>query len=205
MDRLVLVCSLVIRRHVNILNASSLASEATLHNANFLKRSIFSYIACNLETMLENGMLDDMDIRVLNDLTSFVQDRQAIRLPITRSRILEELAVERQGEWLALQDLPVVGIRPNRPIWKARSPRLSPIVIESKSKGKAKAVPTTPSSAPVSRHKGGDDNEIFSMDEEPGSDTFSLPAAVLAQSSPAAASLQSATSPWKSKGAEGKK
>ncbi len=162
--------------------------------------------------MLENGMLDDLDIRVLNDLTFFVQDRQGVRLPITRSGILEQLAVEREGEWLAMQDIPVFRIRPNRPIWRAKSPRLSPVVVtDSKSKGKGKAIPFAPTSQRLNRRKGGDDNEIFSMDDENTSDTFSLPAAAVALASPAT-SLQAATSPgtpggtpWKSKAVEGQR
>lgn len=202
LDRLVLVCSAVIRRHVSILNASSLAAEATLHNATVLKRSLFSYIASNLETMLENGLLDEMDIRVLNDLTSYVQERQGVRLPITRSGILEQMVLEREAAWLAMQDLPVPRVRPYRSTWRPKSPRVQPVgggggetTSRRKSKGKATAVTNGPEAK-------AEDNDIFDMDEEPV-DVLSLPSAVTAASAAtASAPPREAGAPWKSAAAE---
>lgn len=134
-----LVLSLVIRRHVATNNAASLATEAAFHNAVDLKRSIFSYIACNLETMLENGFLDDMDTRILSDLAGYIQDLQGSKLPVSRSGILADMAVQREAEWLADQDIPQIKARPPR-VWKPRSPKIfaTPPVRTKKSKGKGK-------------------------------------------------------------------
>lgn len=126
LGRLVLSCSQVILRHISITNASSLACEASFHNALDLKRSIFSYIACNLETMLENGMLDQMELRVLHDLASFVQDRQGMKLPVSRSGILLDMAVEKRLGWLEQQDIPFAKLRAPRH-WKVKSPRIIPV------------------------------------------------------------------------------
>jgi hypothetical protein len=163
--------------------------------------------------MLENGLLDDMDIRGMNDLTAFVQDRQGVRLPITRSGVLEQLALERQADWLGQQDIPSVRIRPNRSHWKAKSPKLSPVTpletTGSRNKGKARAVPIAPS-APTGGQRGGDDSEIFSMEDEPAaSDTFSLPGSAIPRGTPSSAGESSAqlsssspATPWKSKAVE---
>ena len=120
-------------------NAASLATEAAFHNAVDLKRSIFSYIACNLETMLENGFLDDMDNRILSDLAGYIQDLQGSKLPVSRSGILADMAVQREAEWLADQDIPQIKARPPR-VWKPRSPKIfaTAPVRTKKSKGKCK-------------------------------------------------------------------
>jgi len=204
LDRLVLVLSQVIRRHVATNNAASLASEAAFHNAVDLKRSIFLYIACNLETMLENGFLDDMDTRILNDLASFIQDRQGSKLPVSRSGILADMAVQREAEWLAELDVPQLKARPPR-VWKPRSPRIyaTPPVQATKPKGKGREKLSL-----FDSQNDRDPEDVFEMEDD-----LALPESVFSPPRGSTPSKQftavsadgSKGSPWRSSGVEATK
>lgn len=195
----------MIRRHVATNNAASLASEAAFHNAVDLKRSIFLYIACNLETMLENGFLDDMDTRILNDLASFIQDRQGSKLPVSRSGILADMAVQREAEWLADLDVPQLKARPPR-VWKPRSPRIyaTPPVQTKKAKGKGREKLSLSDNQVDNR----DPEDVFEMEDD-----LALPESALSPprgSTPskqfsAVSSDGSKGKPWGSSGVEATK
>ncbi|KAJ9110692.1 hypothetical protein QFC19_001521 [Naganishia cerealis] len=186
------------------MNAAALAAEASFHNAQELKSSIFRYIACNLETMMENGLLDDMDIRILNDLTGFVRNRQAEKLPLTRSGILLDMAMEKYKDWLVLQDFPELRLRIPRDI-KPKSPRLTSTSVPtafSKTKGKSKAAPSSIRASPQMTG-----SKMFN--EELDMDDLMLPVAVPILG-PMDTSLPSASSAsknfaWKSQAVEAKK
>jgi hypothetical protein len=150
--------------------------------------------------MLENGYLDDMNTQILNDLASFVQERQGMKLPVSRSGILTEMAVERQTDWLESLDLPQPKIRPPR-IWKVRSPRVYPDVLpppSKKGKGKASERKIAIGSALDSR----DQDDMFEMEEDiapPVVVTTSQrkPAAGVLAGTPAVETLTKGT-PWRS-------
>ncbi|WWD16076.1 hypothetical protein CI109_100501 [Kwoniella shandongensis] len=126
LDRLVLVCSRVIIRHCNVFNAAALATEAAFYQATTLKLSIFDYIISCLETMLESGLLDEMEHDVLQDLCETIAQKQGAKLSVSRSQFLVKQAMEKHRDWLLLQDIPVPRVRqPFR--WKPRSPALSPV------------------------------------------------------------------------------
>lgn len=195
-DRLVLVCSNVIRRHVTTLNAAALVMEAAFHNAIALKLSIQWYIACNMETMMENRLLDDMDIRNLNDLANYAQGRQGMRLPITRSGIVVDMQIEKHRSWLDDQDIARSQLRAPR-VWRKRaSPLLSPTtpaVKNKKGKRRASEAPDSPLAAPRTPAVAED---IFDMDDDP------LPPAVTS-SRPSSAIKPG--QPWKSQAVESAK
>ncbi|KLT41743.1 RCC1/BLIP-II protein [Cutaneotrichosporon oleaginosum] len=95
MDRLVLVCSRVIAKHCNPFNAAALAVEASFYRAAALRTSIFDYISACMETMLESGLLDDMDDDVLRELSKTVAVKQGDKAVVPRSNILvDELMVK---------------------------------------------------------------------------------------------------------------
>lgn len=160
MDRLVLVCSRVIARHCNPYNAAALATEASFYQASVLKRSIFDYIASCMETMLESGLLDDMDDEVLRDLSDVIAAKQSDRAVIPRSAILVSEAMAKNRDWLALQDIPTPRVRAPQK-WKPRSPLLVPHDHGRRSPGSPLATPDLKPLQPTSAV-----DEIFSMDEE---------------------------------------
>ncbi|WVQ98856.1 hypothetical protein IAU59_005987 [Kwoniella sp. CBS 9459] len=154
LDRLVLVCSRMIIRHCNAFNAAALATEAAFYQATTLKLSIFDYIVSCMETMLESGLLDEMDNDVLLDLCDVISQKQADRLSVSRNQVLVKQAMEKHREWLSLQDIPQPRLR--QPFkWKPRSPALSPVDTLSftprdKERTKASSGPVPVPAVPIS-------------------------------------------------------
>lgn len=157
MDRLVLVCSRVIASHCNPFNAAALATEASFYQATTLKLSIFDYISSCMETMLESGLLDDMEEDVMRDLASDISRKQMDKAVVSRSNVLADELMVKHREWIALQDIPAPRVRAPQK-WKPRSPMLVPKDDGRKSPGSPL---TTPDLKPVQQH-----DEIFSMDED---------------------------------------
>ncbi|TXT07152.1 hypothetical protein VHUM_03322 [Vanrija humicola] len=166
-DRLVLVCSRVIARHCNPYNAAALAVEASFYQATTLKLSIFDYIIACMETMLESGLLDDMDEDVMKDLCGVIAAKQRDKALVPRTGILVDDLMAKHREWIALQDIPVPRVRvPQR--WRPKSPRISPADTTSMSqihKRPPKSPLATPDLKPLQPSTAVDD--IFSMDDEP--------------------------------------
>lgn len=173
-DRLVLVCSRVIIRHCNAFNAAALACEAAFYQAHTLKLSIFDFIVASMETMLESGLLDEMDEDVLLELCRVIGKKQEIRLGVSRDGALLAELIGKWGDWLAIQDIP--GPRVRAP-WKPRvmrSPKLSPLdstfhSSKDKDKGKRRTNATyspSPVVSPELRSQPTGTDDIFAMDEE---------------------------------------
>ncbi|RXK36894.1 hypothetical protein M231_05868 [Tremella mesenterica] len=159
LDRLVLVCSRVITRHINAFNASALACEASFYQAIPLKEAIFDYIIVSLETMLESGLLDEMDDDVLHDLSNTIVQKQSMKIPIPRTEVIPRKLMEKYKDWLALQDLPIPRIRQK---WKPRSPLLTPADPRTPRNGKKMDSPmTSPLITPATTTE-----DIFAMDED---------------------------------------
>lgn len=169
MDRLVLVCSRVLARHCNPYNAAALATEASFYQANTLKRSVFDYIVSCMETMLESGLLDDMDEDVLRDLSSVIATKQEDKSFIPRSGILVSEPMAKHRDWLLLQDIPLPRVRAPQK-WKPRSPVVQPM-------RSPQIAPRSPGATPDFKPLSSTNDEIFSMDEDqPSPPTPSTPA-----------------------------
>ena len=63
-----------------------------------LRNSVQGYMARNMETLLESRMLDDLPMTLIRQLASFVRERQAEKLPVTRSGKLVEATMEKRKE-----------------------------------------------------------------------------------------------------------
>lgn len=167
LDRLVLVCSRVIGRHCNCYNAAALACEAAFYQANTLKLSIFDYISASMETMLESGLLDEMHEDVLQDLCAVIAKKQERKLPVSRTGLLVNQAVDKHRDWLAVQDLPMPRVRaPFK--WKARSPTILPTDRAHQARN-GRQVNSSPTASPEVGPSVGTNEDIFQMDEEHGS------------------------------------
>lgn len=126
-----------------------------------------------METMLESGLLDEMDEDVLQELCGVIAKKQEVRLGVSRDGTLLNELVGKWGDWLALQDVPAPRVRAP---WKPRimrSPKLSPLEPmtsqSTRDKGKRRPQPPpspSPAASPElrSQHTGADD--IFAMDDE---------------------------------------
>ncbi|KDQ61981.1 hypothetical protein JAAARDRAFT_528626 [Jaapia argillacea MUCL 33604] len=106
LDRLLLICSAVVLRHVNVHNACFTLADATHYNAYDLIRSVQGYLAVNMETFLESRMLEDLSPELIKQLSAFIRSKQAEKSPISRTNRLVDAAVERNAEWLSMQDIP---------------------------------------------------------------------------------------------------
>ncbi|KAH7923696.1 hypothetical protein BV22DRAFT_1036046 [Leucogyrophana mollusca] len=201
LDRLVLLCSQVILKYMNISNVCYLLTDASHFHAVDLVESVQEYMAANLEVLLEGKMLDDLAPPLIKQLSEYVRTSQAHKSPVSRSNKLAKEALERHREWLALQDIPqpfVPTSTGKAHTNKESSPRLSP-------PSRRKRLPSlgnTPMVSPVlrpqpsprmlsSREPSGDD--IFIMD-----DADAVPALELTKSE--AAVVENAPKPaavWK--------
>lgn len=184
LDQLILICSSVVLRHVTTHNVCSLLSDASFYHAVDLKRSLQGYIARNMETMLESHLLDPMPNDTLDELATFVIGRQGERLPISRSGILVTSAMDRQRDWLAMEDFPKLSLKSTKPGAQAsskaeRSPKLSPAasgltalpLARPSPRRTSYSVPISPLASPAMHAQvSSEDVEdgLFSMDEEVG-------------------------------------
>ncbi|KLO18230.1 hypothetical protein SCHPADRAFT_820098 [Schizopora paradoxa] len=146
LDRLMLVCSSVILRHITILNVCSVLAEATYYHADDLCASLQGYMSQNMETFLESRMLDDLPDHLVKQLAAFVRKKQAEKLPTSRSRELVEELLVKHGEWLALQDIPQPFVPNYTKAVHRLSPKVSPTASTKKSGKRAMTVAPPPSS-----------------------------------------------------------
>lgn len=170
LDRLLLICSSIILRHININNACYVFTDAHHFNAQSLVQSVQGYMAVTLETLLESRMLDDLRPDLIKQLSKFVRDEQLRKSPFTRSDLLVSAAMEKNAEWLALQDFPYPIIRstkgPIRESAKLSPPgptRMSRQTSGSESPLLRPSLPSTSSLRPSKLSMGPD--EIFMMDD----------------------------------------
>ncbi|KAF9517081.1 hypothetical protein BS47DRAFT_1390126 [Hydnum rufescens UP504] len=168
LDRLVLICSSVILRHVSIMNVSSLLADASFYHATDLVNRLQEYAAINLECLLESHLLDEMAPDLISQFASFIRSEQARKLPISRSNRLIDEALAKNAEWLALQDIPQPMARSSKAILAIRnSPRLSPLATtigKPNRRSPPATAPVTPSALKAVDALG---DGIFAMDDEP--------------------------------------
>ncbi|PFH48643.1 hypothetical protein AMATHDRAFT_5613 [Amanita thiersii Skay4041] len=176
LDRLVLLCSSVILQYANIYNAGYILSEATHYNAKQLVERLQTYMAVNLETLLESRMLDELPHRLIKQLGVFTRQKQAEKSPVSRTTVLLDAALVKHADWLELQDIPEPIVRLNRPLQESSARGISNTNKKSSRVSLASdpAIPTAPTNenAPVTstaqqrairRPPSGDD--IFVMDD----------------------------------------
>ncbi|KAI0339735.1 hypothetical protein BDW22DRAFT_1486805 [Trametopsis cervina] len=145
LDRLSLICSVVILRRVTIANAASVFVDSIHFNATSLARSVQGYIARALETFLESHMLEDLPIDIVKQLSAFIRAKHAEKAPLSRSSRLVDTAMEKNADWLAEQDIPQPLIVRERPLIP-KDAKLSPPGPIRREK-----VSTSPSSSPMIR------------------------------------------------------
>lgn len=176
-----------------------------------------------METLLESRMLDDLPNDIIKQLGAFVRERQAEKLPIARSNVLVNKAMDIHAEWLALQDIPQPIVRSKASVAFHRSPKLSPI--NGKSMSRRQSVgqlgPLSPMSSPNfviapsptaravstsaagnnvgNRRSAGDD--IFAMDDADGIPALNLeePRMPVTYEVPSSVTPPSGGAPWKGK------
>lgn len=149
------------------MNVCALLADSSYFHATELVGRLQTYMAMNLECLLENRILEDMDMDLIGQLAKAIQLEQAKKLHISRSNHLVDQALEKHADWLKLQDIPQPIVRSSKAILAPRqSPRLSPTppaVGKPATRSPPRSIPESPVNRPR-RDNVGDD--IFEMDEE---------------------------------------
>ncbi|KAI1662366.1 hypothetical protein F4813DRAFT_106449 [Daldinia decipiens] len=98
LDRLSQICQKVIGRFVNTRNISNLLNAISPCSVTEFKDKGLEYICLQMESMLENHLLDDLDEDLLLELDEVVRDNQLARCPFARSGRADLLLHERNPE-----------------------------------------------------------------------------------------------------------
>jgi inhibitor of Bruton tyrosine kinase len=167
LDRLVLLCSAVILRYCTLYNVCYLLTEASHFHSVQLVERIQKYISVNLETLLESRMLDELTSDLVNELGVYIRKQQALKSPISRTNRLVDKAMERNADWLAIQDIPQPLVRTNRLATNIPPPNLpisSPARI-SRNLSASSIPPKSPSNAVKIDQSSTIAGDVFSMDD----------------------------------------
>ena len=171
------MCSQIVLKYLNVYNACYLLTDAIHFNAVDLADRIQSYMTANIEMLLESRILDDLDHRVVRQLSEHTCAEQAAQSSVSRFNKLGQAAMEKHKEWLALRDLPVP-IIPSRKLWAAKeSSKISPPSSAKKMTGRQSRL-HSPTTSPVLRPSlpppPPQEDEIFAMDDADGEPSLKL-------------------------------
>ncbi|RKU44853.1 hypothetical protein DL546_005864 [Coniochaeta pulveracea] len=167
LDRLSQICQKIMGKFVNTRNVSSLLNEISPVAVTEFKDAGLEYICLQVETMLENHLLDDLDEDLLLDLDEVVRDNQLAQFPFARSGRSELLLHEQNPELAGDID-------------EERQRRVKEIAFKANQKEEERRMSTAlkgrygsldesniPSSDPVRRFSKAGRNEPFSPDLRP--------------------------------------
>ncbi|CAZ83354.1 unnamed protein product [Tuber melanosporum] len=91
LGRLCQVCQKILGRYVNTRNAAYMLTALAGCSENGFKDMCMQYICLNMETMLENHLLDELDADLMMDLDGVVKSVQRQLFPHSRTGVQEEL------------------------------------------------------------------------------------------------------------------
>ncbi|RPB24406.1 hypothetical protein L211DRAFT_848730 [Terfezia boudieri ATCC MYA-4762] len=100
LDELSIVCQKVIGLYVNTRNASQLLKAIAPFSQNAFKDMCLKYICINLETMLENFLLDDLDDWIMEELDNAVRQMQQPCATYSRCQAQEARLLQQYPEML---------------------------------------------------------------------------------------------------------
>ena len=172
LEKLSLSCSAILRRRIYSRNIASILTEADFYHASALKEACMDLCARSMETLLEGGLLDDLEHKVLKDLGEHVQQRQDDRLHrLDAASRLEALMVV-HADYLADLDIPkpslnLVSQRTPRRV--ARSPAMLPVDARRRPRFSGSPAASPEVKAKIGLPNVPDSGMLFDMDEdEPG-------------------------------------
>ena len=98
LDRLSQICQMVMGKFVNTRNIAWLLNDISPCAVTEFKDAGLEYICLQVETMLENHLLDDLDDDLLVELDEMVRNNQLAQLPFAKSGRAALLLLERYPE-----------------------------------------------------------------------------------------------------------
>ncbi|KAM7207286.1 BTB/POZ domain containing protein [Naviculisporaceae sp. PSN 640] len=167
LDRLSQICQTVMGRFANIRNVAHLLNAISPCSITEFKDAGLEYVCLQLESMLENHLLDELDEELLLELDEVVRDNQASRFPFARSGRAEGLLHEANPE-LAEDIHEERRIRVKEMAWKAR-------MLEEDRKGSVSAKGKGVLLSPDLKKKVSQGDLMFDMDEEEDDEDGSSP------------------------------
>ncbi|PWN47537.1 hypothetical protein IE53DRAFT_371375 [Violaceomyces palustris] len=211
LDKLKLLCCVLLRRRVLANNVSAVLTDADFYHALPLKEACLDYCTRTMETLLESGMLDELGHRMLKDLTKYVRNKQdeKMRRTLASDRVLA--LIEKHREYYDDLDIPEPSLHlvVNKVGKRLKSPGLHPADssrrMQSFSAGGGVSPLTSPRMKPLGGSSnilnvgpGSDPSMMFSMDEDETPQQGKSPSlnAVQATSSSRSASSSTTSSPW---------
>lgn len=179
LDKLKLVASSLLRKRILAHTCGAVMTESAFYQADQLKEITMNYCTRSMETLLEGGMLNELEYSVLRSLTQYVRQKQDEKL--RRALASDRLAalIEAHRDFYDDLDIPppslhliVNKVQPRKGLPKLRSPPQTPYDMKRRPSARAEAMsPTTPTMRPSGMTRpyssnGNDNSEIFVMDEE---------------------------------------
>ncbi|CAO1623327.1 unnamed protein product [Jaminaea pallidilutea] len=169
LDKLKLTASALLRSRIAPQNISAILTIADTYHAVALKEASLLYCAQNLESLLEGGMLEELEHKMVRELATFIKAKQDEKMRRTlRAFEVSELVVK-HNEYAESLDLPPPSLNLVSQRVGKRPPRTTPLVDRgSKRKSKSQTArqssspPTSPSVQPLA----GNESALFDMDEE---------------------------------------
>ncbi|EEH38335.2 BTB domain and ankyrin repeat protein [Paracoccidioides lutzii Pb01] len=98
LDRLAQICQKLLGRFVNNRNACHYLNAVAPCSVTAFKKAALEYVCLNLETILENRLLDDLDDELFRELDEVCRANQLNCQPISRGRNSEDYVAERYPE-----------------------------------------------------------------------------------------------------------
>ncbi|KAF1845525.1 uncharacterized protein K460DRAFT_405781 [Cucurbitaria berberidis CBS 394.84] len=98
LDRLSQICQRLIGRYVNARNVCSLLTAVAPSSVAEFKDAALEYVCLSLETVMQNGSLDELDEDLLLELNQVAHENQLAYLPFARSGRAEALLFDRYPE-----------------------------------------------------------------------------------------------------------
>ncbi|KAJ2906517.1 BTB/POZ domain-containing protein 1 [Zalerion maritima] len=89
LDRLVQISQYVIGKFVTTRNISQLLNEISPCHVTEFKNTGLEYICLQMESMLENNLLDDLEVDLMEELDQKVRENQAAQLPVAKSNMAD--------------------------------------------------------------------------------------------------------------------
>ncbi|KAF8521208.1 hypothetical protein BU17DRAFT_88097 [Hysterangium stoloniferum] len=139
LDRLLLLCSNALLKHITLTNVHPILARATYLNVLPLIASLQDYITMNLEGLMETRLLDrehehqqgaESNTHLISALGTFIRARQADNAPFTHghAKVIMDEALKKHAKWLEEQDIPgpIVRSQGQRSLKEKNSPRLVP-------------------------------------------------------------------------------
>ncbi|KAH7319712.1 hypothetical protein B0I35DRAFT_408491 [Stachybotrys elegans] len=101
LDRLSQICQKIIAKFVTTRNIANLLNEISPFSVTSFKDTGLEYICLQLESMLENHLLDGLETDLLQELDEVVRDNQLARFPFARSGRADALLHEKYPDLAA--------------------------------------------------------------------------------------------------------